>query len=388
MPSFLRVKPPVVVQGVVLRTPQSRQLRRISLTELGQFSIFAIVNWISELQISRRRIAWVTLAISIVLMALKFAAYSFSESKGILSDALESIVNVLTGMVGIWVAYISALPPDENHPYGHGKIEYFSAAFEGGLIFFASIVIFGDAVKAIVDEHQLRDLNLGMVLMAIAGIANGVLGLVLKSFGRKTHSLALVGSAEHILSDFWTTVGVLVGLVCVKLTGIVWLDSVAAILVALHLGWVGSRLVWKSSQGLMDTGDQEILSRLCNLLEKNRKEGIIRVHHTRVIQVGAYHHVDAHVVVPEYWSVSQAHDVTDAFEHSIFQDSPTPGEIVFHVDPCRRAYCRECDVVDCPVREEKFRARRAFSLEEIRSLVEPDEVKSDQQNQKISVPAR
>ena len=321
--------------------------------------------------------AWITLAIGLILMGVKFLAYSFSQSKGILSDALESIVNVLTGIVGIWVAHISALPPDDNHPYGHGKIEYFSAAFEGGLIFFAAVIIAGDAVRSFFSGHELRDLNVGLILICSAGIANGCLGWALKKVGERTHSLALVGSGEHILSDFWTTVGVVIGLLCVKLTGFVWLDLVAAIAVAVHLGWVGSRLIWKSVQGLMDTGDEKILERLCSLMERHRAEGIIRVHHTRVIQVGAYHHVDAHVVVPEYWSVSEAHDVTDHFEHAVFQDSPTPGEIVFHVDPCRRAYCQQCDVRACPVREGEFRTRTPFTLSEIIRREEPDEVKSD-----------
>ena len=329
---------------------------------------------LSDLERKRRRNAVaLSLAVSIVLMVVKFWAHNMTESQAIFSDAVESIVNVLAAMVALWVIWYSAKPADEDHPYGHGKIEFFSAAFEGGLITFASLAICVEATKALIRGETLTHLNEGLVLVAAAGIGNLLLGLYLSKRGKALSSVALKASAAHVISDFWTSAGVIGGLFVVQLTGWLWADSVTALLVGLWLGFTGFRLVASAIGGLMDQEDPKLLETLADVFRKSTKPGIIQIHHVRVIRSGWYHHIDAHLVMPEFWDVKRVHEVVNAFERSVIQNYEYGGEMNYHVDPCRRAYCRFCDVADCPIRQESFEEAMPVRLEHLRSPVEPAE---------------
>jgi cation diffusion facilitator family transporter len=196
------------------------------------------------------------------------------------------------------------------------------------------------------------------------------LGLHLRRIGRAHHSSALEASGQHVLSDVWTTVGVLAGLALVHLTGHLWLDPAAALLVGAQLAWNGIGVVRRSAGGLLDAEDRVLIERLGRLFTQHRFPGIIRIHHVRVIRSGGYHHVDAHLVVPEFWSVEKAHGETDGFEASVMEDYGAEGEIAFHLDPCQRAYCSKCELPKCPVRTRDFESPLAFSVEELTSPVE------------------
>ncbi len=329
---------------------------------------------LSDLEQKRRRNAVVlSLVISIILMVIKFWAHNMTESQAIYSDAVESIVNVLAAMVALWVIWYSAKPADEDHPYGHGKIEFFSAAFEGGLIAFASLAIIVEAGKALYRGNTLNHLGEGLILVAIAGFGNLALGLYLRHRGNSLSSVALKASSAHVISDFWTSAGVIVGLLIVHLTGWVWADAVIAILVGLWLGYTGFKLVGSAVGGLMDQEDPRLLETLAEVFKKSTKPGIIQIHHVRVIRSGWYHHIDAHLVMPEYWDVKRVHEVVNQFERSVIQNYEYGGEMNYHVDPCRRAYCKFCDVLECPIRVEQFEAAMPVRLEHLRSPVEPAE---------------
>ncbi len=319
-----------------------------------------------------RRASYVSLFVSVLLLALKFWGYYLTRSQAVFSDAMETIVNVVTAGLSIVVLIVSHKPADRDHPYGHGKIEYFSAAFEGGLIAFASVLICVQAVQTLVHGAVLRQLGLGLAVTLGAGFANAGLGYFLLRVGRKNHSAALEASGQHVLSDFWTSLGVAVGLVLVVVTDLMWLDPIAALIVGLWLGWTGLKLVRRSVGGLLDEEDREILGNLAKIVDQDRPAGIIQLHHVRIIRSGSYHHIDAHAVVPEYWDVGEAHAETDRFEHKLMSDYPYAGELHLHVDPCRRAYCRYCEVHDCPIRKQAFESRRAMSVDE---LVNPEEPK-------------
>ncbi|HEX4922539.1 MAG TPA: cation diffusion facilitator family transporter [Bdellovibrionales bacterium] len=315
------------------------------------------------------------LAASVVLLGLKFWAYKLTGSQAVFSDAMESIVNVIAALSLLILLRIAGKPADEDHPYGHGKAEYFSSAFEGGLITFAALMIVIEAADALIYGSRLRELEFGLLIIAAAGAANLALGWYLLRLGRKIHSLALQASGKHILSDFWTTAGVLAALGVVHFTGILWLDPLAALIVGLLLGKTGLSLLKDSAGALMDAEDMSLLRRILELFTRHRSPGIIRIHHTRVIRSGNYHHIDSHVVVPEFWDVTRAHEETDEFEHKFIRDYEFDGEIHFHVDPCRRAYCRACDYPNCPVRREPFKEKILFTIEELRSPIEPEEFK-------------
>jgi cation diffusion facilitator family transporter len=309
--------------------------------------------------------AVVSLLVSVVLLIVKYVAYVHTGSAAILSDALESIINVVAAVVAVLSLRFASRPPDRGHPYGHGKIEYFSAAFEGGLIAFAALAILWFAVRDLVRGAALADLELGLLLTVAAGIANAGLGWFLLSMGRKYRSITLTADGHHVLADFKTSAGVVLGLVLVKLTGISAFDPLAALAVGISLGSTAYRLVREAAGGLLDEEDDRLLERLVAAMESERSPGIIRIHRLRAIRSGRETHADAHVIVPEYWTVDQAHDTVADFEHRVFAQPAIDGEIVFHLDPCMRALCESCEMPDCPVRQTPFSSRLALTVAEV-----------------------
>lgn len=311
----------------------------------------------------------ISLGVSVVLLVAKYQAYRLTGSTAILSDALESIVNVVAAVFALGGIAFAAQPADRNHPYGHGKIEFFSAAFEGGLIAFAAVLIIYEVILAFLRGAEVRALDAGLAIVLGAGLANLALGWYLLRVGRAYRSLTLVADGKHVLSDFWTSVGIVVGLLLVRATGIWWLDPLTAAVVALNLMWTGFRLVRHAAGGLLDEEDRGLLSRLLTALDTRLGQGVIRVHHLRAIRAGRFHHVEAHLVVPEFWSVDRAHELSENLAARVINELGVEGELVFHTDPCHRIYCAMCDLDDCTIRREPFRDRPPLSLEE---AVQPD----------------
>ena len=305
-------------------------------------------------------------------MAGKFAAFELTHSTAVLSDAVESIVNVIAAFVAVFVIRVVARPADEDHPYGHGKLEYFSAAFEGGLIAFASLAIANEAVRALFRGEALHQLDRGAFIMVGTAVLNLLLGLHLKRVGKKFKSEALSASGEHVLSDVWTTIGVVIGLLIVSMTNIYWIDPLVALLVAAQLGYSGYKIVRKSGGALMDEIEPESLKELTEAFQKHKKPWVIDIHNLKVIRSGHFHHIDGHLVVPEFWDVAKTHSLAGEFERSVVDTYPFDGEIAFHVDPCERKYCSHCEMPDCPIRLRKFESPKIFSTEHLIGGPKPD----------------
>jgi cation diffusion facilitator family transporter len=325
---------------------------------------------VSAAERARLRAGLVSLAASIALLGVKYQAYRLTGSTAILSDALESIVNVLAAAFAVGGVVFAGRPADRNHPYGHGKIEFLSAGFEGGLISFAACVILYEAGRAAVHGVELHRIDAGSAITLAAGGANLLLGWYLVRVGRRHDSLALVADGQHVLSDFWTSAGIVAGLVLIRLTGAWWIDPLVAGVVALSLLWTGFRLVRRAAAGLLDEEDTALLHRLIDVLGRAVGQGIIRVHHLRAIRAGRFHHVDAHLVVPEFWAVERAHDLAEDLSRRVIREVGIDGELVFHTDPCHRAYCAMCDLPECPVRRATFAGRPPLTVDE---AVRPDE---------------
>ena len=317
----------------------------------------------------RLRAGLISLAVSVVLLAAKYQAYRITGSTAILSDALESIVNVVASAFAVGGIVFAGRPADRNHPYGHGKIEFFSAAFEGGLISFAAVLIVYQAARGLYYGVDVREVDIGLAVVLGAGLANLGLGWFLVRTGRAYDSLALVADGQHVISDFWTSAGIVVGLMLVRFTGRGWIDPVVAAIVAASLMGTGFRLVRRAAAGLLDEEDTPLLDRLIGVLERSVGQGIIRVHHLRAIRAGRFHHVDAHLVVPEFWTVDRAHELAEDLAERVIRDLGVDGELVFHTDPCHRIYCRMCDLTPCAVRREAFAGRPPLTVEE---AVRPD----------------
>jgi cation diffusion facilitator family transporter len=314
-------------------------------------------------------VAALSLAAAITLLGVKFWAWLETGSQAVFSDALESIVNVTAATVALFGLAYAGRPADRDHPFGHGKIEFFSAAFEGGLIFFAALVILWQSVDRLLHPHELEQIDLGLVLTIAAGIGNGVLGWFLIRYGRKHGSAALEADGHHVMSDCLTSIGVLVGLFAVRTTGLLWFDPLAAAVMAAWLLATGWRLVRRAAGGLLDEEDPALLRHLVAVLGPRVRDGVIRVHHLRAIRAGRFRHISAHVVVPEFWTVERAHDAAETLAANVLREIPGESDIDFHTDPCHRAYCSMCDLDACSVRQQPFAGLRPLTVDE---AVAPD----------------
>jgi cation diffusion facilitator family transporter len=307
---------------------------------------------------TRLRVISLSIGAGILILGTKYLAYKISGSTALLSDAIESVVNVVAAIFALGAVIFAEKPADRDHPYGHGKIEHFSAAFEGSLIALAAVMIWWTAIKAL-DTHfrgastfNPESLGKGLAVNVLAGCMNGLLGAFLIHMGKKQRSRAIEADGHHVLSDFWTTLGIAVALLLVKFTGILWLDPVIAIIVGTLLAITGVKLVHGSSQALLDMEDPSVLEHLVAVINRVRPEDIIAIHELRTLRAGRYTHVDIHVVIPEFYPINRGHDLAEDFGKLVIAESGLEGELHTHVDPCQIAWCRQCGVDPCPIRSE------------------------------------
>ncbi|RUA15574.1 MAG: hypothetical protein DSY55_05975 [Clostridia bacterium] len=309
----------------------------------------------------RRRAATISIAVGVSLLLIKFGAYWLTGSTAVLSDALESIINVVASGFAFLSIIISARPPDKSHPYGHGKIEFFSAGFEGALIVVAAFAIIWTAVPALFNPPELPRLDFALLLLVVGGIVNWLLGVYLIRSGKKANSATLIADGKHVQTDAFTSAGVIIGLLLVKLTGWHWLDPVVAILVALNILRSGYHLLEEAVGGLMDKADPEFLTSVANALQQIRRPEWIAPHHLRSWRSGAVRYIDFHLVMPRYWQLSQLHQTHKDIETQLLTALDTPGQVVIHFDPCADQYCTLCMIADCPLRTAPFQKKLAWT---------------------------
>lgn len=307
---------------------------------------------------------WIAIA-SCVLLLVKFAAYYVTHSVAVLTDALESIVNVVAGFIGLYSLYVAAKPRDIDHPYGHGKAEFISAAVEGTLVLSAGAIIVYNAIKNIIIPQVISSIDTGIMLVGITAILNWALGFVAYKKGKKTGSLALQASGKHLQTDSYSTVGIIIGLVLISFTGYVWIDSVVAIGFGFFIIYTGYKIVRSSLAGIMDEADMILLGRMVSLLNKNRQDNWIDMHNLRVIKYGNILHVDCHLTVPWYLNVHQAHDEIDQLSSIIRKEFGESLELFVHSDGCLYFQCHICQKKDCPVRQHAFKQEVLWTVDNI-----------------------
>ncbi len=288
-----------------------------------------------------------SLAVGGMLLAVKFLAYAQTGSAAILSDALESIVNVVAASFALLSVVYAAAPPDSRHPYGHGAIEFFAAGFEGGLIIVAGCGIIWESVGKIFSPVPLANLDQGLVLLAGAGVVNLLLGLGLVRAGRRQHSLTLVADGKHVLTDVVTSVGVLAGLLLVRLTGLGWLDPAVACLVAANILFTGYTLMRQAFAGLMREADPRLLDEICQTLSTRRKPAWIGIHRLRAWRSGNRTHIDFHLILPRDLSLEAAHAESNEVEDILYAKYGSQSDVLIHADPCREIECPECGADPC-----------------------------------------
>lgn len=307
---------------------------------------------------------WVA-GISVALLAVKFIAYFSTLSVSILTDALESIVNVVAGAIGLYSLYIAAKPRDIDHPYGHGKAEFLSAAVEGTLIGIAGLVILYKAILSLVHPVELKKIDMGIWLVAATALINFLLGIYCVRIARKNNSMALEASGRHLQSDTLSTVGIIAGLVLLYFTGWNWIDGVVAILFGAFIIFMGYRILRSSIAGIMDEADRQLLTRLVELLNANRRTNWIDIHNLRVIKYGSVLHIDCHLTVPWYLNVVEAHKEVEELGRLIKKEFGTVFELFVHTDACLDFSCPICTKEDCQVRRHYFRKQVAWTLENV-----------------------
>jgi len=307
---------------------------------------------------------WVA-AVSVVLLAVKVIAYYSTHSVSILTDALESIVNVAAGFIGLYSLFIAAKPRDIDHPYGHGKAEFLSAAVEGTLIGSAGAIILYKAIQNLINPVELEKIDYGIILVAMTAVVNFLLGYYCLRVGKRNSSAALAASGRHLQSDTWSTLGIVVGLVLLYLTGEKWIDSVVAIGFGLFIMYTGYRIIRSSVAGIMDEADKNLLTKLVALLNANRKPNWIDLHNLRVIKYGSVLHMDCHLTVPWYLNVHEAHREIDALAELVRKEFGESVEFFVHSDGCLPFSCRICDKNECSERKHNFEQRIGWTLENI-----------------------
>jgi cation diffusion facilitator family transporter len=304
---------------------------------------------------------WVA-AISVILLAVKFIAYFSTFSVAILTDALESIVNVVAGFIGLYSLYVAAKPRDENHPYGHGKAEFLSAAVEGTLIGIAGVVILYKAIISLIHPVELKKIDTGIWLVAVTALVNFLVGIYCVRIGRKNNSIALQASGKHLQTDTFSTVGIIAGLVLLYFTGRDWIDGAVAIIFGGLIIFTGYRILRSSIAGIMDEADKQLLTKLVELLNANRRTNWVDMHNLRVIKYGSVLHIDCHLTVPWYLNVHEAHREIDALIVLIRKEFGETVEFFVHSDGCLPFSCPICDKMECPVRKHNFEKKIRWTL--------------------------
>ena len=281
---------------------------------------------------SLTRFAWLSIATALVTIGLKLSAYLLTGSVGLLSDALESLVNLVAAIIALTMLTISARPPDEEHAYGHSKAEYFASGAEGSLILVAAVSIIVTAGQRLINPQPLEQIGLGLIVAVVASLINLASAQILLRAGQRYNSIILEADARHLMTDVWTSVGVLVGIGVVMLTGWERLDPLIALLVAANIIWSGVSLVRRSALGLMDTAlPSEEQDAIQQILERYRQQGV-QFHALRTRSAAARRFVSLHVLVPGTWTVQQGHNLLERIEADL--RSQLPNVTVFtHLEP-------------------------------------------------------
>ena len=281
---------------------------------------------------SLTRYAWLSIAAAVSTIVLKAVAWKMTGSVGLLSDAIESIVNLAGALMALWMLTLAALPADDDHAHGHGKAEYFSSAFEGFLILLAALSIGYTAIERLFNPQPLEAVGIGLVVSVVASIINFVTARILMKAGQAHNSITLEADAHHLMTDVWTSAGVIAGVGLVALSGWLWLDAVVAILVAANIVWTGYQLMRRSADGLMDLSlPADKRAQIETLLVAYRAQGL-DFHELRTRQAGSHAFVTLHVLVPGDWSVQKGHDWAERIEADI-RATLKNADVTTHLEP-------------------------------------------------------
>jgi len=297
-------------------------------------------------------------------MLIKFCAYFITNSNAVLTDAAESIVNILASSFAFFSIYFSSLPRDQNHPYGHGKIEFFSAFVEGVLIIIAGIIILAKTIYNLFYPEPIQELINGTFLITFTGLVNGALGWYMIRKGKALNSLTLIADGKHLGTDAISSVGLIIGLILIYLTDLIWIDSLVSFILVIYIISNGYKLTRTSVGGLMDESDLNVVKEVVKYFNQFRKDEWIDVHNLRVQRYGATYHIDCHVTLPYYFDLVKVHHEVSEIDRAMNYNTANV-ELFVHSDPCLPQCCHYCNMKNCPVRQEAKRKDIIWDVDNI-----------------------
>ena len=312
----------------------------------------------------QKRIIFFSIIIGVVLMLAKFGAYLLTSSNFVLADAAESIVNVVASSFAFFSISLSSQPRDENHPYGHGKVEFFSVFVEGSLIAVAGVLIVVKAIYGIFFRSEIHDLLTGAIIIFVTGAINGAYGYYMIRKGKALHSITLEADGKHLLTDMVTSAGLVVGLLLIYFTKIDLLDNILSILVGMYIAFEGYKLVRRSVSGLMDEADFDVVAEIVKVLDEQRRVEWIDLHNFRAQKYGNELHIDCHLTLPNYFDLNRVHEEVKLVD-KLINSEITKTELFIHTDPCLPDCCHYCSMPNCPIRSEAKTERITWTMDKV-----------------------
>ena len=302
--------------------------------------------------------------VGVILFIGKLIAWHLTNSDAVFSDAMESIVNIISAFMGLYSLYLAAQPKDENHPYGHGKVEFVTSGVEGTLIIFAGVIIIVEAVNSLLHTNELKKLDYGIFIVLGTAIANYLMGYISIQKGKKENSIVLISSGKHLQSDTITTIGVVLSLILVYFTQIFWIDAAVALLFGSYIIFVGYKIVRKSLSGIMDEADPDLLSAVVEVLQRDRKKEWIDIHNMKIQQYGSGLHIDAHITLPWYNDLRSSHQEMENIIKTLVAETERNVEFNFHMDDCKPHSCEICEL-ECVHRQHSFKKKIEWNAESV-----------------------
>lgn len=331
------------------------------------------MDCVDENMLKQKIQRWIV-TVSVLILGGKFVAFYVTHSVGILTDAMESIVNVVAGFISLYSLRWAAKPKDREHPFGHGKIELISASIEGLLIAIAGGLIIYEGIKRLYSPTAIEKLDVGIIVVAVAGLINYLMGWYSIKTGKKYNSMALIAGGKHLQSDTYSTIGLVLGLMLLYYTGIAWIDSALALIFGSIIVLTGISILRKTIANLLDKADNEVLNNVAGCINQHRKPDWIDIHNTKIIKSGSFLHIDCDLTLPWYYNVLESHQVCDELKHTLVSDFSGKIQVSIHTDPCRMKHCEHCEMYSCKYRESEFIALEDISLS---NIVQSDEDRNE-----------
>ncbi len=328
---------------------------------------------INEDALKQRIQRWIVCG-SVAIMAGKFLAFWLTNSVGILTDAVESIVNVTAGFISLYSLYLAAKPKDAGHPFGHGKVELISASIEGLLIIIAGGVIIFEGVRRLFEPAEIAKLDIGIIVVAAAGAMNYLMGWYSIRTGRRYNSIALIAGGKHLQSDTYSTIGLAIGLILLYITRIGWIDSALALIFGAIIILTGISILRRTVADLMDEADKQYLEKMLETISENQRPDWIDIHNLKMIKYGSGFFIDCDLTLPWYYNIEQGHEACEALRRAIEKGFSDRITLSVHSDSCKEKHCEHCRVADCPYRRQPFTTPLVYTLNE---LTQTDEQRNE-----------